>query len=294
MNFHTSSEDMVSANSTCQTLAGQTLSVALVDGKGRGRKTNGAAIAIGISLALHGALAAYLITTRYIMPAPEMPETEAILVSMAPMAMAEPEPRPQPPRPPVEAKPVIQPRPTPAPLIQQVPPLPLPPIKPDAGPPAPPVQGPLAVSLTSRAPAAAAVGPQNDFVGVDVDMALTNNPPPPYPPQAKARHEQGTVVLRLQVRGDGSVGEIQVRTTSGSMRLDQAATEAVRRWKFKPATQGGRPVESWAIVPISFGFRKSRDHRRGGHGQSQDRGRPQDRGGPPEGEGTENRLENNI
>lgn len=279
MNFHTPPEDIISATPT-----GQTLSVSLTDGRGRGRKTNGAAIAIGISLALHGALAVYLITTRYIIPAPEIQETEAILVSMGPMVMPQPEEKPQPPRPPVETKPVIQPRPTPAPLVQQVPPLPLPlpPIRPDEGPPAPPVKGPVAVSLTSRASAAAS-GPQNDFVGVDVDMALTNNPAPAYPPQAKARHEQGTVILRLQVRGDGSVGEVQVRTSSGSMRLDQAAADAVRRWKFKPATQGGKPVDSWAVVPITFGFRKSGDRRRSRH----------EKGGEANGEGRGNRPDNN-
>ncbi|MFT4089574.1 MAG: energy transducer TonB [Asticcacaulis sp.] len=264
MNFHSTTEDITHGAQSEGTVS---LIEQRLSGKTAGRKTNGAAIAIGISLAIHGALAVYLVTTRYIIPAPEVQETEAILVSMGPMVTPQPDEKPQPPRPPVESKPIIQPRPTPTPLIQQVPPLPLPPIKPDEGPPAPPVQGPVAVSLSARAPAAVA-GPQNDFVGVDVDMALTNNPPPAYPPQAKARHEQGTVILRLQVRGDGSVGDIQVRTSSGSMRLDQAATDAVRRWKFKPATQGGRPVDSWAVVPITFGFKKAGDRRR------PDRGRP--------------------
>jgi len=239
-------------------------------GTGRGkRKSNAAAIAIGISLALHGALAVYLVTTRYIVPAPEVQETEAILVSMGPLAMPQPQERPQPPRPPVETKPVIQPRPAPAPITQDVAPLPLPPVKTDDGPPAPPVRAPVAA--VSSAPAAApmaASGPSNDFIGVDVDMALTNNPAPAYPPQAKARHEQGTVVLRLQVRGDGTVGEVQVRTSSGSMRLDQAAAQAVKRWKFKPASQGGKPVESWAIVPITFGFRKAGERRRSHHAET--------------------------
>ena len=108
----------------------------------------------------------------------------------------------------------------------------------------------------------AAAQPRNDFVGVDVESALNSNPPPAYPPQAKARREEGTVQLRLQVRPDGSVGEVQVQASSGSMRLDRAAIDSVKRWKFRPATRGGQAVESWATVPITFGLRRG-DRRRG-------------------------------
>jgi periplasmic protein TonB len=34
--------------------------------------------------------------------------------------------------------------------------------------------------------------------------------------------------------------------------LDQAALDAVRRWRFSPATRGGKPVEWTARLPIRF------------------------------------------
>ena len=36
------------------------------------------------------------------------------------------------------------------------------------------------------------------------------------------------------------------------VRLDEAARNAVQRWKFVPARRGDEPVSAWVIVPISF------------------------------------------
>lgn len=36
------------------------------------------------------------------------------------------------------------------------------------------------------------------------------------------------------------------------MRLDNAALDAVRKWKFKPATLGGRPVAVYYTVTVNF------------------------------------------
>ncbi|ESQ79030.1 energy transducer TonB [Asticcacaulis sp. YBE204] len=235
----------------------------------------GLAWAIGLSIGFHAAIAAYVITTQFVLPEYKQDEAEAILVSMGPLPTPEETPQTPPPPPPPDTKPILQPRETPTPIFQDVPPLPLPPVKTEervvSQAPSPPE-----VAKGPPAPPGAVAGPKNDFVAVDVDSALTNNPSPPYPPQAKARHEEGTVVLRLQVRGDGSVGDVQIKQSSGSMRLDNAAAAAVQRWRFKPATQGGKPVDSWATVPITFGFRK----RGGGPDRGGPDGRTDGRDGP--------------
>ena len=43
-----------------------------------------------------------------------------------------------------------------------------------------------------------------------------------------------------------------INTSSGSDRLDRAALDAVRRWKFVPARLGDTPVDAWVLVPIAF------------------------------------------
>jgi len=52
-------------------------------------------------------------------------------------------------------------------------------------------------------------------------------------------------VLRVMISPDGRAGEIQLVKGSGYARLDRAAIEAVRDWRFVPASKGGRPVAAW-------------------------------------------------
>jgi protein TonB len=84
------------------------------------------------------------------------------------------------------------------------------------------------------------------------DAAYLDNPKPDYPAAARRLGEEGTVVLRVHVMRDGRPLEIEIFTTSGSPRLDQAAADAVRRrWRFLPAREGDETIESW-LVPIVF------------------------------------------
>ncbi len=84
------------------------------------------------------------------------------------------------------------------------------------------------------------------------DMAYLNNPPPAYPPLSRRLKEQGRVLLRVLVSAAGSAQEVEVRATSGSDRLDHAAIEAVKRWRFSPARRGAETIAAWALVPITF------------------------------------------
>jgi TonB family protein len=60
----------------------------------------------------------------------------------------------------------------------------------------------------------------------------------------------GTVVLKVTV---GASGEIEsVRVMQEARGFTQQAIEAVRKWKFKPATLDGKPV--MASMPVAFSF----------------------------------------
>jgi protein TonB len=78
------------------------------------------------------------------------------------------------------------------------------------------------------------------------------NPRPAYPGLARRQGWEGTTLLRVQVSGAGRPGAIQVQRSSGRTALDDAAVEAVKRWSFVPATQGGHAVSGWVTVPIVF------------------------------------------
>ena len=63
---------------------------------------------------------------------------------------------------------------------------------------------------------------------------------------------EGSVALRVLVDVQGNAAEVTVVTGSGYAVLDQAAVDAVRRWKFSPALDSGRPVAMPHDVRIRF------------------------------------------
>lgn len=77
-------------------------------------------------------------------------------------------------------------------------------------------------------------------------------PQPEYPAAAKRMGEEGKVILRVLVDEKGRPEQIDIDTSSGSPRLDDAAKQAVRRALFKPFIDDGKPVSAFAIVPITF------------------------------------------
>lgn len=84
------------------------------------------------------------------------------------------------------------------------------------------------------------------------DADYLSNPAPTYPPLSRRMGEEGKVVLRVFVEASGRPTQIEFKNTSGSFRLDQAAQEAVWRWKFVPARRGDETVGAWVLVPITF------------------------------------------
>jgi periplasmic protein TonB len=87
------------------------------------------------------------------------------------------------------------------------------------------------------------------------DADYLDNPSPNYPPLSRRSGEQGRVLLRVFVEPGGNAGQVLVATSSGFERLDSAAIDAVRRWKFVPARQGENVIAAWVVVPINFSLK---------------------------------------
>lgn len=82
-------------------------------------------------------------------------------------------------------------------------------------------------------------------------MAI-ETPPPVYPAELACDDVGGKVVLLLTIGTDGRPSEARLLASSGEAALDAAAREAVRNWRFEPATRGGKPVTTQLNVPITF------------------------------------------
>jgi len=192
-------------------------------------------IGAAVALSLHAAVGATVLSYE--------PARTALLTAAPIMvdwiAAPRPEPVIEPPRP----KPVHRPVPKPVekpPLIAAPAESPSPILAP--APPPPPE--PVAAAEPPPPPAA--------FTSPVFDAAYLRNPLPPYPLVSRRLKEQGRVILRVRVSAAGTAEEVQVRTSSGYLRLDQSAREAVSHWKFEPARRGGVAITEWVLVPIPF------------------------------------------
>jgi len=84
------------------------------------------------------------------------------------------------------------------------------------------------------------------------NAAYLNNPAPNYPSISRRLGEEGLVLLNVQVTADGAADSVELQTGSGSSRLDQAALEAVKKWRFTPAKRGDQAVSASVVVPVRF------------------------------------------
>jgi periplasmic protein TonB len=82
---------------------------------------------------------------------------------------------------------------------------------------------------------------------IDYATAKVN---PTYPPAARTMRMTGTVKVEVIISEDGSIAEVQ--KTSGPPMLQRAATDALKKWKFKPFTRDGQPVKATGFVSFNF------------------------------------------
>lgn len=161
------------------------------------------------------------------------------LIELAPETPPPPRPKlatPVPVSPPVLA--VANPVESPAPTTFTVPPQP-------AAPPQPQVTAPAIVAAPAPAPAPT-------FITARFDADYLDNPKPLYPRASRRLGEEGKVVLRVFVNAEGDAERVEVKHSSGFQRLDQAAEQAVARWRFVPARRGEQAVTAWVVIPIVF------------------------------------------
>ena len=140
--------------------------------------------------------------------------------------------------------PTLTPTPTPTPVV--------PALDPVARPAAPAGTAAPAAGATPAAASATAAARGTSVVPPSFDADYLHNPPPRYPPAAARLRESGRVLLSVAVNAAGLPERVEIASSSGSPRLDQAALDTVKRWRFVPARQGDKPVAASVTVPLVF------------------------------------------
>ncbi len=75
--------------------------------------------------------------------------------------------------------------------------------------------------------------------------------PAVYPEQARRSKQQGEVIFWVHITGNGNLAHEAVVQTASKL-LDDAVLAAAPKWKYEPARCQNTPVESDALVPVSF------------------------------------------
>jgi protein TonB len=204
--------------------------------------------ALAVAIVLHAALIAIVASGTLKKPT-SMVEPPKVVVQLLTTMPAPPTPeppkpelpkpkRPEPPKSdPLPQKPAPVAPATPAPTPAPAPPAPAPVMPPS--PPTPPAPQPPPKQV------------QRTEVSITASYAASNRKPE-YPKMSQRYGEQGTVVLTVLVKSDGTAGDVEVKSSSGFPRLDRAAADAVKSWHFNPATIDGKPVDKSYDVPITF------------------------------------------
>ncbi len=223
--------------------------------------------AIGVSIALHGVLAAGIAVLVSRAPGPSalatldlssvdlsFAEEEDATAAAVPSA---PEPAPEPAVPPAEGPPIAErpddpppPRPEPP-----VPPEPAPDREQMTAPELPPVPDEPQKPKEERPQAAPSPAAAPRQAKIDAPPKPRRAIRPDYPKGARQRGEQGNVVLEIRVGAEGAVDGVEVVSSCGFPELDEAAVRAAKEARFTPAKAGGSPVASTARLSLLFRLR---------------------------------------
>ena len=92
------------------------------------------------------------------------------------------------------------------------------------------------------------------FDSVDLDQApqVLVQTPPEYPFKAREQGVEGYVAVKMLVREDGSVGQINVVKAKPQGYFETAVRRALPSWSFQPGRIAGEPVTSWVVHTVRF------------------------------------------
>lgn len=75
---------------------------------------------------------------------------------------------------------------------------------------------------------------------------------PDYPASEQRREIEGAVRVRVLIGTDGRVKAVELVSTDSPGFFEETKRRALAKWRFKPATRGGVPEESWQVMTVRF------------------------------------------
>lgn len=113
-----------------------------------------------------------------------------------------------------------------------------------------------ALCLQNREKQPAAEDDVNERIYNPADVTSAARPlhlvKPSYTDRARRNAVQGTVILQFVINSEGIPKQIRI-SKSLDVELDQASVDALKMWRFSPATKDNKPVAVRASLEFTFG-----------------------------------------
>ena len=94
--------------------------------------------------------------------------------------------------------------------------------------------------------------PQLILIAPEVDPAHRGDLQPVYPAGELRDEREGVVTVRVLIGVDGRVHQVEQVSATSTAFFTSTRDRALARWRFRPATRGGVPVEAWRTMTIRF------------------------------------------
>lgn len=75
---------------------------------------------------------------------------------------------------------------------------------------------------------------------------------PEYPPSMIRADMEGTVTVRVLIGADGRVKDVNIVTAASDEFAEATRKQALKKWRFLPATRDGEAYESWREMTVRF------------------------------------------
>lgn len=125
----------------------------------------------------------------------------------------------------------------------------------------PPIDHPYVAPPTPLAPVGGTLGggnfvapvkPAPVMLGAELDSRFAGTFQPEYPAGERRAEHQGRVVVRVLIGVDGRVKQVEKVSAASDAFFEATERRALQKWRFKPASRDGVPIETWKNVGVSF------------------------------------------
>lgn len=90
------------------------------------------------------------------------------------------------------------------------------------------------------------------IIDAAIDSRYAGSFQPEYPGPELRQEREGLVKVRVLIGADGRIKAVEQLSSPTPGFFEATRRHALNRWRFRPATRDGIPVESWKVMTVRF------------------------------------------